>query len=669
MAHTLSEENYLKVIYNLGKQGNEKISPTAIAQALTNNPASVIDMLKKLGDKKLLHYEKSRGVKLTDKGKKTALSIIRNHRLWEVFLFENLAYTWDEVHAIAEQLEHVHHAELADRLDKFLGFPPYDPHGDPIPKSNGEMPSLSSFTLLDVDSGKICKVVGVRDTSVSFLKYLQKLNIGIGTSIRMVDKIEFDGSMNIHIEKGTPVSVSKKFAESLLVKFCLLLSLGCLFFGGPAVNAQIITTIAGDSVQGYNGDNILANQAELASPQSLATDTSGDIYIADFDNNRIRKITKSTGLLTTVAGTGVGGYSGDGGPAVAAELNSPVALAIDLSGNLYISDLSNNRIRKVDAGSGIITTVAGNGLFGYSGDRGLATDATFRSPYGISLDSYGNLFIADNENNVIRKVTAGTGKITTVAGDSIAGYNGDDSAAIVSQLNYPTGVVSDAFGNIYIADWGNNRIRRVDAITGIISTVAGNGSAGYSGDSSAALSAQLNMPYAVALDKNNNLYIIDNINNVIRKVINASGIIITIAGNGTSGYSGDDLPATLAQLNLPSGIAFDPAGNLYIADAGNNRVREVNNIVSSLKELSAGTRDVGIFPNPCGDYFIVSLAPGLSGEHPILEVFDINGKSIQRQLLQQDKMIIDTSHLGNGFYSLLITTGEAVSVKRLVIVR
>jgi DtxR family Mn-dependent transcriptional regulator len=210
--HTFSEENYLKAIYNLGKQGQGKISPTSIAQALDNNPASVIDMIKKLGDKKLLQYEKRKGVRLTDKGRKTALSVIRNHRLWEVFLLEKLGYTWDLVHAIAEQLEHVHHADLADRLDKFLGFPQYDPHGDPIPQSNGELPNFSNTTLLDAAPGKSYKVSGVRE-------YLQKLNIGIGTSLKMLDRVDFDGSVNILIGKNTAISVSKKFAESLLVEF------------------------------------------------------------------------------------------------------------------------------------------------------------------------------------------------------------------------------------------------------------------------------------------------------------------------------------------------------------------------------------------------------------------------------------------------------------------
>ncbi len=230
---TFSEENYLKAIYNLGKQSDamphanalgrqgrqEKISLTAIAQVLANNPASVIDMVRKLGEKKLLQYDKTKGVKLTEKGKKAALSIIRNHRLWEVFLHEKLGYTWDEVHSIAEQLEHVHQPELADRLDKFLGFPQYDPHGDPIPKSNGEMPSLSTTTLLDLDPGKSCKMVGVKDTTAPFLKYLQKLQIGIGTSLKIIDKIDFDQSLNIQIGKNSRISVSKKFAECVLVEF------------------------------------------------------------------------------------------------------------------------------------------------------------------------------------------------------------------------------------------------------------------------------------------------------------------------------------------------------------------------------------------------------------------------------------------------------------------
>jgi DtxR family Mn-dependent transcriptional regulator len=214
---TFSEENYLKAIYRLSLEGISKISPTSIAETLGNNPASVVVMLKKLSEQKLIQYEKSKGVKLTDKGRKTALSVVRNHRLWEVFLLEKLGFKWDEVHVMAEQLEHVHHPELADRLDKFLGHPQYDPHGDPIPASNGEIPDSPRITLRDTTIGKTCQVVGVKDTSSAFLQYLQKINIGIGTKIKMLEKISFDDSMSIRIGKEEKVNVSKKFAENILV--------------------------------------------------------------------------------------------------------------------------------------------------------------------------------------------------------------------------------------------------------------------------------------------------------------------------------------------------------------------------------------------------------------------------------------------------------------------
>ncbi|MES2703461.1 MAG: metal-dependent transcriptional regulator [Bacteroidota bacterium] len=215
---TLSEENYLKVIYNFDKQGLKKITPTAIAEALSNNPASVVDMIKKLVDKKLLQYEKTKGVKLTDKGRNIAVLIVRNHRLWEAFLVDKLGYGWDEIHDIAEQLEHVKHPDLADRLDKFLGYPQYDPHGDPIPKANGESASSYKTVLADIEEGKTCRVVAVKDTSTSFLQYLKKLDIGIGTAITLVEKIPFDHSMSITIGKGAKATVSKVFAENLLVQ-------------------------------------------------------------------------------------------------------------------------------------------------------------------------------------------------------------------------------------------------------------------------------------------------------------------------------------------------------------------------------------------------------------------------------------------------------------------
>ena len=217
MAQTLTEENYLKAIYRLSLNGDNKITPTAIAEEVSVNAASVVDMIKKLTEKDLIIYDKVKGAKLTDRGSKTALTIIRNHRLWEVFLIEKLGYSWDVVHEIAEQLEHIKHPELADRLDKFLEYPDYDPHGDPIPKSNGEMPNLVKTLLSEIEVGKTCRVAAVKDTSSIFLQYLLELTVSIGTKIKVLDKIAFDGSMSIEIGKEMKTIVSKKFAENLLV--------------------------------------------------------------------------------------------------------------------------------------------------------------------------------------------------------------------------------------------------------------------------------------------------------------------------------------------------------------------------------------------------------------------------------------------------------------------
>ncbi|MBD1395289.1 metal-dependent transcriptional regulator [Mucilaginibacter glaciei] len=215
--HTLSEENYLKCIYRLWQDKGQKITPTAIAESLGNNPASVVDMIRKLTEKQLINYDKKKGVELTAQGQKDATLIVRRHRLWEVFLLEKLGYHWDEIHDIAEEMEHIKDATLADRLDKFLGFPEYDPHGDPIPKANGKMAKRSSITLADLKAGGHCRVAAVKDTTSSFLQYLQKLDISIGTKIQLIEKIPFDGSLVISIDGGEHKTVSSKFGESVLI--------------------------------------------------------------------------------------------------------------------------------------------------------------------------------------------------------------------------------------------------------------------------------------------------------------------------------------------------------------------------------------------------------------------------------------------------------------------
>ncbi len=330
--------------------------------------------------------------------------------------------------------------------------------------------------------------------------------------------------------------------------------------------AGTIATVAGT---GDLGDSGPALQARLDYPQEVAADAAGNLYIADGNNHRIRKVDAASGVITTVAGNGTRGYGGDGGPAAQAQLNEPIGVAVDGAGNLYIAD-HNNRIRRVDA-AGTIATVAGTGEYGYSGDGGPATQAQLHSPFGVAVDGAGNLYIADHNNRIRRVDAAGT--IATVAGTGEYGYSGDGGPAAQAQLNEPIGVAVDAAGNLYIADLGNHRIRRVDA-AGTIATVAGTGEYGYSGDGGPATQAQLSQPFGVALDEAGNLYIADLGNHRIRRV-DAAGTIATVAGTGEQGYSGDGGPATQAQLDFPEGVALDEAGNLYIADLGNHRIRKV----------------------------------------------------------------------------------------------
>lgn len=354
-------------------------------------------------------------------------------------------------------------------------------------------------------------------------------------------------------------------------------SIGAYESGTPVVIPPVgnINTIAGNGTQGYSGDNGVATSAELGQPPDVAVDSVGNIYIADAGNNVIRKVTASTGIITTVAGTGAAGYTGDGGAATSATLNFPFGLAVDGNGNLYIADANNQAIRKVTASTGIITTFAGNGTAGYTGDGGQATSAEIDQPLRVAVDSSGNIYFSDPNNNVIRKVTMSTGIITTVAGNGTAGYTGDGGQATNAEISNPYGVAVDGAGNIYISDRANSVIRKVTASTGIITTVAGNGTQGYSGDGGAATSAAVWGPPGVAVDSAGNIYIADLNNDAIRKVSASTGIITTVAGNHSGGFSGDGGPATSAALSGPAGVAVDGNGNLYIADKFNNRIRVV----------------------------------------------------------------------------------------------
>src|SRR2546425_416789 len=329
----------------------------------------------------------------------------------------------------------------------------------------------------------------------------------------------------------------------------------------------LISTIAGNGTSGFSGDGGLATAASFDA-WSLAVDVSGNLYITDPRNNRVRKV-NTAGIISTVAGDGGDIFGGDGGPATATSV-VPIDIFVDPGGNLYLADAS-YRVRKVN-GDGIITTIACNGTSGFTGDGGPATAASC-VPYRVARDSAGNLYVADGSSRRIRKVSA-AGIITTVAGRGTGQSSGDGGPATLAELIQPLGVAVDPAGNVYIADEGSNRIRKVNT-AGIISTIAGNDTQGFSEDGGPATSASLNDPRGVAVDPTGNVYITDRGNNRIRKV-NTEGIISTIAGNGKQGFSGDGGPATSASLNKPREVAVDLAGNVYISDAGNFRIRKVN---------------------------------------------------------------------------------------------
>ncbi|UTJ06117.1 Ig-like domain-containing protein [Arcobacter roscoffensis] len=351
-----------------------------------------------------------------------------------------------------------------------------------------------------------------------------------------------------------------------------------------------INTVAGTlgvSNAGTSGDGELAVNAKLFAPKGVKVDSSGNIYVVDTANHAIRKVDANTGIITTIAGTlGISGTSGDGELAINAKLNFPMEIDIDSNGNIYIADKGNHAIRKIDINTGIINTVAGTfGERGSSGDGGSALSAKLTAPTGLIVDDIGNIYIADSNNHVIRKVTVNTGTISTIAGTfGVSGTSGDGSLATNAKLSLPYKLAIDNIGNIYIADYLNHAIRKVDAETGIITTVAGTlGISGASGDGDLATNAKLNTPVSITLDDKGNIYVADQKNYVVRKVDVNTGIITTVAGiMGISGDTGDGLNATSAKLYQPSGLAIDNDGNIYISDSFTHSIRKVDSAVTKL---------------------------------------------------------------------------------------
>lgn len=348
----------------------------------------------------------------------------------------------------------------------------------------------------------------------------------------------------------------------------LLVTLAC----NLNVNSQTITTVAGTGNSGFSGDNGQAVSAMVNAVNGIVFDPAGNIYFSDVFNNRVRKITPA-GIITTIAGNGSTAYATDGVAATSTGLNSPAGLALDAAGNLYIADQYNHCIRKVST-AGIITTVAGNGSTTYNGDGIAATSAGLFNPSGVAVNAAGDVYIADVLHSRIRKVNS-AGIITTVAGTGIQNYTGDNGLATSATLDRAYAITLDAAGNLFIADDYNHCIRKVNT-SGIITTVAGNGTAGFSGDGGQATAANMDLTSGVAVDAIGNIYVTDYNNSRVRKITATSGIITTLAGTGVFNYNGDNIPAATAQLNYPIGIACDALGNVYIGDAYNHRLRKVN---------------------------------------------------------------------------------------------
>jgi len=381
----------------------------------------------------------------------------------------------------------------------------------------------------------------------------------------------------LQVGVGTPARVFKDSAGNFYIS-TMADGTGGLY--GNVVykvdSSGLLTTVAGNGTEGFSGDDGPATNAALSGPEGMFVDSAGNIFIAESQNDRVRKVDAATGIIHTVAGNGNFGFSGDGGPATNAALSGPQGVFVDSAGNIFIADLGNHRIREVIATTGNIQTVAGNGNFGFSGDGGPATSAALSGPEAVFVDSSSNIFIADTFNQRIREVVAATGNIQTVAGNGTFGYSGDGGPATNATFFDPSDLSVDNLGNIFIADRGNSRIREVVAATGTIQTVAGNGTRGFSGDGGLATGASLWVPTGVFVDSSGNIFIADTFNQRIREVVAATGNIQTVAGNGTSGYSGDGGPATNATINVPSDVHADSAGNLFIADTFNNRIRKVD---------------------------------------------------------------------------------------------
>lgn len=409
----------------------------------------------------------------------------------------------------------------------------------------------------------------------------------------------------------------------------------------------IIVTIAGNGTNMHGGDGGPASAASFVYPECICLDRFGNLYIVDVLGHRLRKIALSTRIITTVAGNGIGGFSGDGGQATAAQVWGPQGICTDTAGNIYFGDVLNRRVRKITVSTGIITTIAGNGSMGYSGDGGSATNARFHYPTGLLIDNAGNLLVSDIGTHTVRKITA-AGIVSTIVGIGSAGYSGDNGSATNALLNQPAEIAMDSRDNLFIADHLNNVVRKIDAISGVITTVAGTGTAGSYGDGGPATAATIIQPYGIFIDKSDDVFIADYYGASIRKITSSTGIIHKAVGCGIDGFDGDGGPATNAKLK-PSTLCIDSIGTMYVADFLNYRIRMVYNPKLGTPTTNFINSEILLYPNPASDDLTIENAGGRE-----LCIYSIVGKFFGKYKLIHEKEVIDIRHLCGGLYVVQI---------------
>lgn len=431
----------------------------------------------------------------------------------------------------------------------------------------------------------------------------------------------------------------------------------------PAVHAQYIFTYAGGVTSGGTGDGGPATAGRMITPSGVCFDAARNLYVSDQNDCRIRRIDGTSNIISTVAGNGHVGYTGDNGPADSAELFYPEGVAVDRGGNIYMADQFNNAIRKVT--DGVIYTIAGNGSIGDSGEGGPATAAVLYHPNDVTVDKWGTVYFVDEYNHKTKRIDT-FGIITTIAGTGTPGYNGDSIAATTAELNWPAGIGIDTFGNVYIADYYNSRIRKVDMATGYIYTVAGSDSSGFWGDGGQATAAGLYDVTAVSVDKIGDIYIDDVYNYRIRKV-DTAGIITTVAGTYSAGFSGDGGLATLAQLNFPQGVVGDDSGWVYIADYENGRVRIVKDGPVSVPTTILPPPSFVLSPNPTSG--VITCRFDKRWLYSFVEVTNAIGAVCDTFQLTEPFYKKDLGYLPDGIYFLAVTKGTERIVKRVSILR